>query len=400
MGLLLRGAAGNDARSSRVSSGSPARVQPRQRPPAGCGCARRLLASLAARAPLLPGKDVLAYLDIDACQRRVYGGDQAGRRVRRHEDTGQGRHRPRPEPAGLRPVHPHRRAADLRGPAARRVQTNCTRGAASFLREQISTARDRRRHRRPGGPDGLLAYYNGKAITACRDLGACFSVTMRMDPKVRRRITQIPDDQRAAIKYPHAIWDEYWKGVDLGCRGRRVHLGQGPHRHRPDDRPAGPPPQPQSRSVCQILPGMPDEITYRYHPVFTDSPHPMLAAQKKSTATTPSASRASPTSSTARWPTCRMSPGQPSPGCGARCSPPPWPPGCTSSPPRALGEEHWVRARGARRQGHDRDPAVAADRRPRSADPPRPATWSCGSRPATACCPEVLARLRALPVTA
>ena len=26
---------------------------------------------------------------------------------------------------------------------------------------------------------------------------------------------------------------------------------------------------------------MPDEITYRYHPVFTDSPHPMLAAEEE-----------------------------------------------------------------------------------------------------------------------
>ncbi len=39
---------------------------------------RRLLAGLAARAPLLPGKDVLAYLDIDACQRRVYGVTKQG----------------------------------------------------------------------------------------------------------------------------------------------------------------------------------------------------------------------------------------------------------------------------------------------------------------------------------
>ena len=39
---------------------------------------RRLLAGVAARAPLLPGKDVLAYLDIDACQRRVYGVTKQG----------------------------------------------------------------------------------------------------------------------------------------------------------------------------------------------------------------------------------------------------------------------------------------------------------------------------------
>ena len=39
---------------------------------------RRLLAGLAARAPLLPGKDVLAYPGIDACPRRVYGVTKQG----------------------------------------------------------------------------------------------------------------------------------------------------------------------------------------------------------------------------------------------------------------------------------------------------------------------------------
>jgi hypothetical protein len=34
---------------------------------------RLLLAELARRAPLLPGKDVLAFLDIDSMQKRVYG---------------------------------------------------------------------------------------------------------------------------------------------------------------------------------------------------------------------------------------------------------------------------------------------------------------------------------------
>src|SRR6202140_2863060 len=34
---------------------------------------RRLLAELAARAPLLAGKDVLAFVDIDLMQKRVYG---------------------------------------------------------------------------------------------------------------------------------------------------------------------------------------------------------------------------------------------------------------------------------------------------------------------------------------
>jgi hypothetical protein len=39
---------------------------------------RQLLAELATRAPLLPGKDVLAFLDIDSMQKRVYGHKKQG----------------------------------------------------------------------------------------------------------------------------------------------------------------------------------------------------------------------------------------------------------------------------------------------------------------------------------
>ncbi len=39
---------------------------------------RLLLAELARRAPLLPGKDVLAFVDIDAMQKRVYGHKKQG----------------------------------------------------------------------------------------------------------------------------------------------------------------------------------------------------------------------------------------------------------------------------------------------------------------------------------
>jgi hypothetical protein len=39
---------------------------------------RVLLAELAGRTPLLPGKDVLAFVDIDSQQERVYGHKKQG----------------------------------------------------------------------------------------------------------------------------------------------------------------------------------------------------------------------------------------------------------------------------------------------------------------------------------
>ena len=40
--------------------------------------ARRLLVALAAHTPLLPGADVLAFLDVDSMQKRVYGHAKQG----------------------------------------------------------------------------------------------------------------------------------------------------------------------------------------------------------------------------------------------------------------------------------------------------------------------------------
>ena len=74
---------------------------------------RRLLAGLAARAPLLPGKDVLAYLDIDACQRRVYGVTKQGAAFGAAKIQGKVDQHPGDEAADLQ-----RRARGL-GPATR-----------------------------------------------------------------------------------------------------------------------------------------------------------------------------------------------------------------------------------------------------------------------------------------
>jgi hypothetical protein len=81
------------------------------------------------------------------------------------------------------------------------------RGAASMITETASTAR-------AAGCTGTLvvrmdsAFYGSPAVGAARKAGACFSVTVRMDPKVRAAIAAIPDDAWIPIRYPRAIWDD------------------------------------------------------------------------------------------------------------------------------------------------------------------------------------------------
>ncbi len=93
-------------------------------------------------------------------------------------------------------------ATRLRGGTA-----NSARGAASLAAEAISTAR------RAGCTGQIVvridsAYYSAAVLGAIRRGGACFSVTVRMDPKIRAAITAIGEDAWTPVTYPRAIWDE------------------------------------------------------------------------------------------------------------------------------------------------------------------------------------------------
>lgn len=74
------------------------------------------------------------------------------------------------------------------------------RGAGSFLRETIS------RIRGAGAAGGLTiradsAFYSKAFVAACRDHGACFSVTTKLYPSVRAAIEAIPDEDWTPIPY-------------------------------------------------------------------------------------------------------------------------------------------------------------------------------------------------------
>ena len=115
---------------------------------------RQFLAELARRAPLLPGADVLAFVDIDSQQKRVYGHRQAGRGVRVHQDPGQGPAGPRAERAGRHDLHAAGRPGDRRHPAARRQRRLRPRRRLDDHRSGHHRPRGRvQRH--AGGADGL-----------------------------------------------------------------------------------------------------------------------------------------------------------------------------------------------------------------------------------------------------
>jgi hypothetical protein len=167
---------------------------------------RQVLTELARRTPLLPGKDVLAFIDIDSQQKRVYGHAKQGAAFGHTKIQGKSL-----LVRGLNVL-----AATICTPLAAPViastrlrggNASSARGAASMISEAAGTAR-------AAGCTGMLvvrmdsAFYGSPAVGAARRAGARFSVTVRTDPKIRAAIAAIPGDAWTPVRYPRAIWDD------------------------------------------------------------------------------------------------------------------------------------------------------------------------------------------------
>ncbi len=239
---------------------------------------RLVLAELAARTPLLPGAEVLAFVDIDSQQKRVYGHAKQGAAFGFTKVQGKGL-----LVRGLNvlaaSICTPLAAPVLAGTRLRGGNASSARGAASMITEAVATAR-------AAGCSGTLvvrmdsAFYGAPATGAARRAGACFSVTVRIDPKVRAAIAAIGEDAWTPIRYPRALWDDQmgcWvsdaqvaettytaftsaKGQAITARlivrrvkdlGRKAAAGQG-----------------------ELF------AAWRYHAIFTDSPFVMLQAEE------------------------------------------------------------------------------------------------------------------------
>jgi hypothetical protein len=167
---------------------------------------RLLLGELARRAPLLPGRDVLAFVDIDSQQRRVYGHKKQGAGFGHTKIQGKSL-LVRGLNALVATVSTPLGAPVIAGTRLRGGTANSARGAASFVAASAGTAR-------AVGCTGTVvvrmdsAFYSAAACGAVRAAGAFFSVTVAMNPHVRAAIATIPEDAWTPIQYPRAIWDD------------------------------------------------------------------------------------------------------------------------------------------------------------------------------------------------
>jgi hypothetical protein len=235
---------------------------------------RRLLVGLTAQTPVLADAGVLAHLDIDSAQRRVYGHAKQG--------AGFGAAKIGGYMLRLRGLNPLLAAVStptcapvLVGTRLRGGTANSARGAASFLAEAITTARG-------VGATGLLiarmdsAFYGGAPIAACRRNKVRFSVTARMDRKITKAIAGIPENAWTPIKYPNAIFDEDEQRWISDAEVAEVSYTAfaGTNKHRVTARLI-------VRRVRRLAPPRQGELlpAWRHHAIFTDSPLPMLAAE-------------------------------------------------------------------------------------------------------------------------
>ncbi len=162
----------------------------------------------------------------------------------------------------------------------RRGPTNSARGAGRLIADALVTAR-------ACGSRGLTilradsAYYTHDVMAAAHRGGARFSVTARMNPAVIRAIAGIEPDAWVPIRYPNAVWDDDEQRLvsdaevaevpftAFTSRPRREHVTarlivRRVRRLNPASVPTG---------QGELFPA------YRHHPVFTDSPLPMLDAE-------------------------------------------------------------------------------------------------------------------------
>jgi hypothetical protein len=164
------------------------------------------LAGLAGQSPLLPGADVLAFVDIDSTQKRVYGHRKQGARFGHAKIQGKSLLL-RGLSALAATVSTPLAAPVIAGVRLRGGNAGPARGAAGFAAEAIGTAR-------ACGATGLLvtrmdsACYGAETIAAIRRAGSFFSVTIPASAGVRAAIAAIAEEAWTPVKYPSAIWDD------------------------------------------------------------------------------------------------------------------------------------------------------------------------------------------------
>ncbi|MBM7849379.1 IS1380 family transposase [Arthrobacter roseus] len=163
--------------------------------------ASRLLVNLIRTAPLLgtPSGEDFVFIDVDDTIVEVHGYQKQG--------SGYGYSGVRGLNAVLATASTKDTAPVIIGQRLRKGAANSARGAKRFVTDALATLK------RTNVAGKMLcrfdsAYYGHATVSAAVAGGADVSVTVRMDPAVKRAITAIEETAWAPIQYTNAVFDE------------------------------------------------------------------------------------------------------------------------------------------------------------------------------------------------
>jgi hypothetical protein len=231
--------------------------------------ASRLLINQAGHAPLQGGADQLTYIDIDDTVRQTYGYAKQG--------AGRGYTGVKGLNALIAIVSSPGGAPVIAAARLRKGSTNSVKGAARLVADALVTAK-------AAGATGVRvlradsAFYTSDVIAAVVRHKSHFSITARQDPAVRKAIATIAPDAWTPIKYTNAIYDEDQQRWISQAEVAEIGYTAFTSRRRDQQVSA----RLIVRRVPDANPAHQSELftVYRYHAVFTNSPLPMLAAEK------------------------------------------------------------------------------------------------------------------------
>ncbi len=231
--------------------------------------ASRLLTNLTRRAPLLVGAGELAYLDVDDTVKPTFGYAKQG--------TGRGYTGVKGLNALLAVLSTASSRPVIAAARLRKGSTISASGAHRFVADALVTAK-------AAGATGTLvlradsAFFQSDVIAAVLRRKACFSITARLNSTVRKAIDTIAADAWTTIKYTDAIWDESAQAWISDAEVAEIPFTAFPSLAKAKQVTA----RLIVRRVPDLNPANQDPLfnVYRYHAVFTNSPLPMLEAEK------------------------------------------------------------------------------------------------------------------------
>ncbi len=240
--------------------------------------AAAFLVALAAATPLLPGAEQVTFLDLDDTIRQTHGYAKQG--------VGYGYNKVKGLNALLATVSTPLAAPVIAASRLRKGAVNSARGAAALLAEALGTAHGCG----AGGTEGAglvivradSAYYTHDVVAAARRGGACFSITARQTATVKAAVGSIGEHAWTAIRYPKAVWDDEGQCWISDAEVAEVPFTAFTGRRKAEHIPARLIVRRVKRLNPDHVPAGQGELftAWRYHAVFTDSPQPMLEAEK------------------------------------------------------------------------------------------------------------------------